>query len=84
MRTITGTKDVGLNRMQWNLRGEPVRPPAGFQGFGGGGGGGGGGGFGGFNLGTPLEAGTYQVKLSVNGKDYTTKAVIENDPGIMP
>jgi len=24
------------------------------------------------------------VKLSVNGKDYTTKAVIENDPGIMP
>ena len=26
---------------------------------------------GGFNLGTPLEAGTYQVKLTVNGKDYT-------------
>ena len=82
VRTFTGTKDVGINRIQWNLRGEPIRPPAGFRGFGGGGGGGGG--FGGFNLGTPLEAGTYQVKLSVNGKDYTTKAVIENDPGIMP
>jgi len=67
--------------MQWNLRGEAVRPPAGFGGFGGGGGGGG---FGGFNFGTPLEVGTYQVKLSVNGKDYTTRAVIENDPGIMP
>jgi len=24
------------------------------------------------------------VKVSVNGKDYTTKVVIENDPGIMP
>lgn len=81
VRTITGTKDVGINRIQWNLRGEPIRPPAGLPGFGGGGGGGGGG-FGGFNLGLPLEAGTYQVKLSVNGKDFTTKAVIENDPGI--
>jgi len=80
VRTIAGTKEVGLNRMQWNLRGESVRPPAGFGGFGGGGGGG----FGGFNFGTPLEVGTYQVKLSVNGKDYTTRAVIENDPGIMP
>jgi hypothetical protein len=30
----------------------------------------------------PLEAGTYQVKLTVSGKDYTTKAVIENDPGL--
>jgi hypothetical protein len=49
----------------------------------GGGGGGGGGGFGGiFNQGLPLEAGTYQVKLSVGGKDYTTKVVVENDPGM--
>jgi hypothetical protein len=24
------------------------------------------------------------VKLTVNGKDYTTRAVIENDPGIQP
>ena len=37
VRTIMGTKEVGINRMQWNLRGEPVRPPAGFAGFGGGG-----------------------------------------------
>jgi hypothetical protein len=51
--------------------------------WGGGGGGGGGGGFGGlFNQGLPLEAGTYNLKLSVGGKDYTTKIVIENDPGM--
>ena len=82
VRSLVATKDTGINRIQWNLRGEPIRPPAGFAGFGGGGGGGGGG-FGGAFAGPPLEAGTYQVKLSVNGKDYTTKAVIENDPGIM-
>ena len=84
VRNIVGTKEMGINRIQWNLRGEPIRPPAGFGGFGGGGGGGGGGFGGGAFLGAPLEAGTYQVKLTVNGKDYTTKAVIENDPGIMP
>ena len=85
VRNIAGTKDIGINRIQWNLRGEQVRPPQGFGGFGGGGGGGGGGGFGGgFNFGAALEAGTYHVKLTVNGKDYTTKAVIENDPGILP
>src|ERR1051326_6153454 len=70
VRNITGSKDVGLNRVQWNLRGDPPpRPTSGF-GAGGGGGGGGGGGFGAlFNLGLPLEAGTYNVKLTVNGKD---------------
>jgi ligand-binding sensor domain-containing protein len=75
VRNITGTKDVGLNRVQWNLRGDPPpRPP---------GGGGGGGGFGNiFIQGLPLEAGTYVLKLTVNGKDYTTKVVVENDPGI--
>jgi hypothetical protein len=49
-----------------------------------GGGGGGGGGFGGFNLGLPLEAGTYNLKLSVGGKEYATKIVVENDPGLQP
>jgi hypothetical protein len=83
VRNINGTKDVGLNRIQWNLRGDPPPRPAGGGGFGGGGGGGGGGGFGNvFTQGLPLEAGTYVVKMSVGGKDYTTKVVIENDPGI--
>ena len=34
-----------------------------------------------FNQGLPLEAGTYNLKLTVGGKDYTTKIVVENDPG---
>ncbi len=86
VRNIAGTKDVGFNRVQWNLRGDPpARPPGGPGGGGpgGGGGGGGGGGRGGFfNLGLPLEPGTYVVKLSVGGKDYTTRAIIEPDPGV--
>src|SRR5204863_330918 len=86
IRTLAGTKDVGINRLQWNLRGEPPQRPANLPpGFGGGGGGGGGGGFGGFfNLGPAIDAGTYNVKLSVNGKDYATKVVVEADPGMMP
>src|SRR5882672_5572648 len=82
IRTIVGTKDAGLNRMQWNLRGDPPARPANLPpGFGGGGGGG----FGGlFNVGPVIEPGTYAVKLSVNGKDYTTKVVVEADPGILP
>src|ERR1700682_1564235 len=41
IRNITGTKEVGINRIQWNLRGDPpVRPPNLPPGFGGGGGGG--------------------------------------------
>src|SRR6185503_6421359 len=48
VRNITGTKEAGLNRVQWNLRGDPPpRPPGGGGGFGGGGGAGGGGGGGG-------------------------------------
>ncbi len=84
IRNLPGTKDVGLNRVQWNLRSNPPPRPAnlppGFGGGGGGQGGGGGGGFGGlFNQGPPVEPGTYLVKLSVGGKDYTTKVVVEVD-----
>ena len=32
VRTITATKDAGLNRVQWNLRGDPPPRPAGFGG----------------------------------------------------
>jgi hypothetical protein len=62
----------------------PQEPPE--RNGGGGAGGAGGGGGGGFNalfsIGLPLEAGTYNVKLTVNGKDYVTKVVVENDPGM--
>lgn len=125
VRTLTGTKDAGINRIQWNLRGDPLQRPGGFgggfggggnpqagppaaggqpgaagqppaagqpagqgqgggqgggRGGGGGGGQGGGGGFGrGANFGAAIDAGTYLVKLIVDGKEYTTKVVIENE-----
>ena len=96
VRSIVATKEAGLNRIQFNLRGDPPPRPTGGVGggFGGGGGGGAGGGAGGgggggggglgggLNLGLPLEAGTYQVKLTVGGRDYSTRVVIENDPGM--
>ncbi len=73
VREITGPKDAGLNRVQWNLRGSPAAGAAGAGQRGGGGGGqrGGGGG--------ALEPGSYLVKLTVGGKEYTTRVVIEAD-----
>jgi uncharacterized membrane protein YgcG len=70
-------KEAGLNRVQWNLRGGTT--PAVAAGGGGGGGqrGGGGGQRGGG--GGSLEPGAYLVKLTVNGKDFTTRVVIEAD-----
>jgi hypothetical protein len=87
VRNMVGPGEVGLNRVQWNLRGDPPPRPPGGGGFGGGGaGGGGGGGGGGFGAllaqGLPLEAGTYNVTLLINDKTYKTKVVVENDPGL--
>jgi photosystem II stability/assembly factor-like uncharacterized protein len=114
IRNLTAKKEAGLNRVQWNLRGDPPPRPAGFRGPGGAGapgnlppttgqptagqptagqptggqtvgqpggqGGGGGGGFGrGFNFGPAIDPGVYLVKLSVDGKELTTKVVIEAD-----
>ncbi len=112
VRNLTGTKEIGLNRLMWNLRGDPpprpaggrfgppggeeaAPPPAGqpasaqpAQGQGGQpqpgqlgqqGGGGGGGRFGGALQGLALDPGTYLVKLSVDGKELTTKVVVEAD-----
>lgn len=101
VRNLTGTKEAGINRVQWNLRGDPPPRPPGFPGGGGrglgqggagfgagagtgggqGGQGGGGtfGGFGGFAQGLPIEPGVYSVKLSVGGKDFTTKVRVEED-----
>ena len=70
VRTLDGTKHAGLNRVYWNLRPTPPQRPAGAQPGGGGGG---------FALALPLDPGTYQLKLSVGGKDYTSKVVIEAD-----
>ena len=107
VRTVTATKEAGLNRVQWNLRGDA---PAGGRGgrFGGGGAPPAAGTpsttppaasgqpaapdpqqqqmmqqmmalrFGG-NFGPSLEPGTYLVRLTVDGKDLTTKVVVEAD-----
>jgi photosystem II stability/assembly factor-like uncharacterized protein len=113
VRNMAGTKTPGLNRVQWNLRGDPPLRPAGFgppgamqgnqaagpgqtasgqgqagpaqgpqqgqAGQPGGGFGGGGGGRFGAMFGPALEPGTYLLKISVDGKDITTKVVIKAD-----
>jgi photosystem II stability/assembly factor-like uncharacterized protein len=70
LRTLDGTKQAGINRVVWNLRGTlAARPAAGA---------GGAGGPAGFMV-PPVSPGTYLVKLSVGGKDYTTAVVVEED-----
>jgi photosystem II stability/assembly factor-like uncharacterized protein len=88
IRNLPGTKDAGVNRVQWNLRTDPPPRPAGLPAGGPGGqagGGGGGGGFGGGRFGAlagqPVDPGVYLVKISVEGKEYTTKVTVEADPG---
>jgi photosystem II stability/assembly factor-like uncharacterized protein len=62
-RTLKGTGTAGLNRVQWDLKGEQPPPRAG---------GGGGGGGGGQNQAPTAAPGTYRVTLSVNGQSFTT------------
>ncbi|MGH9313621.1 MAG: hypothetical protein ACRD1S_10535, partial [Vicinamibacterales bacterium] len=75
IRTLKGPAKAGLNRVRWNLRGEPPPRPAGFTS------GGGGGGFGGQFAGQPAEPGSYVVKLSVAGKELVRPLTIETDEG---
>src|SRR5262249_52441256 len=90
VRTLTGPRGAGLNRIYWDLRDTPSKRvtyrtsplfapdirvgPDGIResegGFGGGGGG----------L-TMIQApGTYSVKLSVSGRDYTQPLRVVKDP----
>jgi photosystem II stability/assembly factor-like uncharacterized protein len=69
-RTIQVDGTQGLNRLQWNLRGNP---PAGAEGRAGGrGGGGGGGGRGRGGGGPEADAGVYRVTLTVGGREAGT------------
>jgi hypothetical protein len=71
-RNLDGTNEQGMNRVQWNLRGNrPPRQP--------GQGGGGGGGFGGRNLGPMAQPGIYRVTLTVDGHDYTRMVEVLED-----
>jgi hypothetical protein len=69
IRTIDGTKDQGINRVNWNLT---PQPPTGRGGFAGGFGGGRGG------L-PPVDPGTYIVTLSVNGKTLAKPVTVLQD-----
>jgi hypothetical protein len=72
-RDLDGTRDQGMNRVQWNLRGNPPPRPAAQAG------GGGGGGFGGQNQGRLAEPGLYRVTLTVGSRVYTTMVEVEED-----
>jgi hypothetical protein len=67
-RTLEGSRDRGMNRVQWDLRGE--EPPQ-EQG-------GGGGGFG-RNQAPQATPGMYRVTLSVGGQEYTTTVRVVAD-----
>jgi photosystem II stability/assembly factor-like uncharacterized protein len=81
VREMDGTKDAGINRVQWDLG---PNPPQGGEGRGGRGGGGGGGGRGGrggpqFISGNAVQPGTYVVKVSVGGRDLMKTVLVEPD-----
>ena len=72
IRTMDGPKAAGLNRVEWDFRGNPPAGAAGAQARGGGGRRGG--------SGAPVvEPGAYLLTLSVGGKTYTTKILVEED-----
>jgi hypothetical protein len=83
VRDLNGTKNAGINRVQWNLSPNPPPQAAGGGRQGGGGGGGGGRGRGGqgaaFVNNQAVDAGTYTVKVTIGGKDYMTSVVVEED-----
>ena len=68
-------REAGINRVQWNLRGDPPQGQA--QGGGGGGGGGRGGGGGG--QGPSAQVGVYRVTLAVGGREYTQNIRVLED-----
>ena len=66
IRTFDGTRDQGINRVNWNLGPQPLG--RGGAGFGGGRGGG-----------ASVDPGTYIVTLSVGGKTYTKPLTVLQD-----
>jgi membrane-associated protease RseP (regulator of RpoE activity) len=91
VRELSGSRDPGLHRVTWDLRGTAPGgaaptgrgPRGGGAGGGGGGGGGGrgpGGGFGGF---APIVSpGIYRVVLTVDGQEFSQAVRVEADPSI--
>jgi photosystem II stability/assembly factor-like uncharacterized protein len=69
-RSLSGTRDPGLNRVLWNLRGDPRQAEASQQGGGGGGG---------QQQGPLAEPGPYRITLSVGGRDYVRTIMVQDD-----
>jgi hypothetical protein len=88
VRELTGNatrdaKAAGINRIYWDLRHEPLPPPAGQQGQGGGGGGGGP--FGAAALqGPSVLPGEYRVTLVVAGKEVATRPLRVSGDAALP
>jgi photosystem II stability/assembly factor-like uncharacterized protein len=96
VRDLTATKEKGINRVQWDLRGKPLVQSGRGGGRGGRGGGRGGAeteteapaqpGQAGGGRGGPTSAmvdpGEYVARLTVNGHDFTTPIRVEPDPSI--
>jgi photosystem II stability/assembly factor-like uncharacterized protein len=74
IRTLSGAKEAGIRRVQWDLRSTPPRltrrAPAG----------GGGGGGGGQIQGPLVDPGEYTVTVTVDGRSQSTKVIVEPDP----
>ena len=68
-RNLEAIGNSGINRVQWNLRGNPRQRQGG--GFGGGGGGG--------RQGPMAEPGLYRVSLSVDGREFETTVTVLED-----
>ncbi|HEX3743549.1 MAG TPA: hypothetical protein VHW09_06455 [Bryobacteraceae bacterium] len=96
VRDLTATKEKGINRVQWDLRGKPlVQPGRGGRGGRGGGGGRGGaaaadaevpagrggGGRGGASA-ALVDPGDYVARLTVDGKEFTTPVHVDADPDV--
>ena len=82
VRQLTGTKNVGMNRVHWNLGPNPPQGGGGGRGGGGGGCGRGGGGPH-FVVNNAVEAGTYVVKLHIGDKVVGYSTVLVEDDGLM-
>ena len=78
VREMDGTKEAGLNRVQWNLGPNQLALPGRFGGGGGGRGRGAGRGVP-FTIQNAVAPGTYFVKLAVGGKELMTTVQVDAD-----
>jgi photosystem II stability/assembly factor-like uncharacterized protein len=79
VREMDGTKEAGLNRVQWNLGPNQVALPGRFGGGGGGGRGRGAGRGVPFTSQNAVQPGTYVVKLAVGGKELMSTVKVDAD-----